>query len=183
MKNDIITIGARHCALITRPKSRKKYFENIVILRIIFILLLVWTHAFAPWHGSWKIIDSQVLAPDYFEWAGMIAYYIFMPGFLFISGYLWRYSYVKSKQTLSISNYLYKKFKRLIIPCIILGAVYYCLFNDVSAPFITIVYSIVSGCGHLWFLPMLFWCFVFCCAIINYPPPPEQYKLLLQYLR
>ena len=23
------------------------------------------------------------------------------------------------------------------------------------------IYSIINGCGHMWFLPMLFWCFVF----------------------
>lgn len=29
------------------------------------------------------------------------------------------------------------------------------------------VYHIIAGCGHMWFLPMLFWCFIFGWIILN----------------
>lgn len=35
------------------------------------------------------------------------------------------------------------------------------LFNGYEKPFPTVVYNLLSGTGHMWFLPMLFWCFVF----------------------
>lgn len=48
-----------------------------------------------------------------------------------------------------------------MLPCFIFGIIYYVLFFDLTESPIIIVYKILNGCGHLWFLPMIFWCFVF----------------------
>lgn len=29
------------------------------------------------------------------------------------------------------------------------------------------IYSIINGCGHMWYLPMLFWCFIGCWLLVN----------------
>lgn len=42
----------------------------------------------------------------------------------------------------------------------IFSSLYYAVFFDLHAPATEICYSILEGCGHLWFLPMLFGCFV-----------------------
>lgn len=56
-----------------------------------------------------------------------------------------------------------------MIPALIFGTVYYfCFAFDRSGmPFLFIV-KIFGGVGHLWFLPMLFWCFVATWLLRNY---------------
>lgn len=52
------------------------------------------------------------------------------------------------------------KLKRLILPSIIFSIMYFVLFYEYKG-IGDMVYSIINGCGHMWYLPMLFWCFVF----------------------
>ena len=56
-------------------------------------------------------------------------------------------------------GFVWKKFKRLIIPCFVFGIVYYLLFRFNAARFTWRVafWRVANGIGHLWFLPMLFW--------------------------
>lgn len=56
--------------------------------------------------------------------------------------------------------FVYKKFKRLILPTIIFGSLYYIFFGDKSISVFHAIVKILGGTGHLWFLPMLFWIFV-----------------------
>lgn len=51
------------------------------------------------------------------------------------------------------------KLKRLIIPSIIFSALYFPLFYDYKG-IQDLLYNLINGCGHMWFLPMLFWCFI-----------------------
>lgn len=39
------------------------------------------------------------------------------------------------------------------------------------------LFSIVNGCGHMWFLPMLFWCFIGC-WVLEHIKLKEEWKLL-----
>ena len=48
-----------------------------------------------------------------------------------------------------------------ILPSIVFSVIYMFLFNGYEKPLPTVVYNLLSGTGHMWFLPMLFWCFVF----------------------
>ena len=47
----------------------------------------------------------------------------------------------------------------MILPSIIFSIPYFFIFYDYKG-FGNFLYSIVNGCGHMWYLPMLFWCFV-----------------------
>lgn len=51
------------------------------------------------------------------------------------------------------------KLKRLILPSIIFSALYFPLFYDYKG-ILDLLYNLINGCGHMWFLPMLFWCFI-----------------------
>ena len=48
----------------------------------------------------------------------------------------------------------------MILPSIIFSIIYFLLFYEYKG-LGNAVYSIINGCGHMWYLPMLFWCFVF----------------------
>ena len=80
--------------------------------------------------------------------------------FVFISGYLFGFQVQKNGiGIICFKNTILKKAKRLLLPCFFFGVIYYTVFYDLSKPVYEISYSIMCGTGHLWFLPMLFWCF------------------------
>lgn len=133
---------------------------NVVILRLLLIVLLVLYHSFCIFCGAWTIHDDYPHIPLYW-WIAKSAYSFMLEAFVFISGFLYGYQ-VKNKglHIISIKNTVYRKFKRLLLPCFFFGIAYYLMFYDLNRPFYEITYMILNGTGHLWFLPMLFWCFV-----------------------
>lgn len=62
---------------------------------------------------------------------------------------------------LNARNIFLKKFKRLIIPSVIFSLVYMLIFTPeaFASPF-KACYSLLEGVGHMWYLPMLYWCFM-----------------------
>ena len=131
---------------------------DVVIMRIGLIFLLIGTHTFAPYSGSWKALSNSSGISIYAHLSSF-THYISMPSLIFISGYLFGHSWVRIKGQ-SFRVFVVKKIKRLIVPSIIFSLFYYFLFYDISRPISNICYDIIKGSGHLWFLPMLFWCFV-----------------------
>lgn len=47
-----------------------------------------------------------------------------------------------------------------MIPCMVFSLLYILLFGNIGQPIQTTLYGLLNGVGHMWFLPMLFWCFV-----------------------
>lgn len=88
-----------------------------------------------------------------------------MPALIFISGYLFGHTWQRTTAQ-PFKTFVFKKFKRLIIPSIIFSFFYFLLFKDTTLPTSKVSYAIVNGCGHLWFLPMLFWSFI-CCYLLH----------------
>lgn len=76
--------------------------------------------------------------------------------FLFMSGYLYACQLMADKWTLK--RLMSGKIKRLLLPSIVFSFLY-CLCFDYPWN-IGWIKSIIFGAGHLWFLPMLFGCFV-----------------------
>ena len=52
-----------------------------------------------------------------------------------------------------------KKSKRLLVPMLVFGHLYFICFMEYQTMG-GAVYDVLNGSGHLWYLPMLFWCFV-----------------------
>lgn len=141
--------------------------KEIDILRVICILLVVADHSFALFSGHWK--NSYGL-PDiraYF-WIGRFASCFMLPLFVFISGYVfsWQINVVQKKYSFWIL--FKKKASRLLIPCYSFGFLYILLFSSFN-DWINIkgILLFFSGVEHLWFLPMLFWCFLFALLLIR----------------
>lgn len=132
---------------------------DVVIMRIGLIFLLLGTHSFAPYSGSWEALPDMVNGSLY-NHISPFTHFISMPALIFISGYLFGHTWHRTKQQ-TFHNFIIKKVKRLIIPSIVFSIFYYYLFYDKDMSAVQIGYTIINGCGHLWFLPMLFWCFLF----------------------
>lgn len=146
--------------------QKKKLLYEVSIIRPTIIFLLVVLHAFA--HADrWIHGGGVVYLNDY---QNVTAYWWFcklISGFrietiALVAGYVFAYQSLDLKRSYQFWPFVVKKFKRLIIPMLFFGVLYYfCYIYPVTGFSINDFMSrLFSGCGHLWFLPMLFWCFL-----------------------
>lgn len=146
--------------------NRKEHLLNIDLLRIILIVLMVFYHAFCFYSGAWEM--PLGIKPVYtYSILSKLSYSFFLETFVFISGLLYGVSAAKRVGKVNVSAMLVKKIKRLMIPSIVFSSLYFLCFKEyVSLP--NTLYAILSGCGHLWFLPTLFGCFLLMFLIEKY---------------
>lgn len=133
--------------------------DEVTLMRTILALLIVFMHSFTCYDGCWRQPDGYVDIPLY-KWLSRTSFAFTLEVFVFISGYLFAFQRITLNRAGGGIALIVNKLKRLILPSIIFSILYFVLFyeyNDVG----DMVYSIINGCGHMWYLPMLFWCFVF----------------------
>jgi len=139
--------------------------QNIVLLRPFIVLLIIVNHCFAVYSGVWSSPwDFEPNVPVY-KWIQRFSICCTLQLFTFISGYLYAYqsSLGKNKE---FNKLVRKKLQRLILPCLVFGVIYYVIripFDEMNV--ISFLKDMNNGMGHLWFLPMLFWCFIIAYAI------------------
>ncbi len=130
-------------------------FDEVTLMRTILAVLIVFMHSFTCYQGSWTKPEGYIDIPTY-KWIARTAFAFTLETFVFISGYLFAFQ----KITLNKSGgVIINKLKRLILPSIIFSIPYFLIFYDYKG-IGDFLYRIVNGCGHMWYLPMLFWCFV-----------------------
>ncbi len=145
--------------------AEKKLLSNIVIIRILLIFLLVVLHSFTIYGGGWT--EPQAFKPvKFYWWIAKFSYSFLLELFVFISGYLFAYQIIELKRIFTYKGIVVGKFKRLIIPSIIFSFFYLLLFPE-ERSLADFIYKLIVGAGHMWFLPMLFWCFIFGYFVIN----------------
>lgn len=159
----------------------KKHLDEIDFIRPILICLyLVGFHSFAPFGGGWEMPcfdDGSGVGVVPYYWLDKYLYSFMLETFVFISGYVFAYQIQTLKRDYTFKTLLYNKFKRLIIPSVVFSILYSFFFYDKPFNLLAYTYDIINGLGHLWFLPMLFWCFIFT-WIINKIKICEEIKLI-----
>ena len=139
--------------------NNKPLLTNIAIIRPILIVLLVFYHAFAIYSGAWEPIEGFPEISLYW-WLDKLSYSFMLEMFVFVSGYVFGYQVRKRcVGILEAKALFWSKFMRLSIPSMVFSFLYLMILKDVTQPLSTSLYDVVNGVGHLWFLPMLFWCF------------------------
>lgn len=128
------------------------YYSNIDITRVILTIILVLYHAFAPYGKGWS--DPINVNNITYWWLAKFLYNGFLEGFVLISGFC--YALSCSKRPFRIIP----KIKRLMLPSFLWSTFWLLLFSNVNIDSPLFWYKAISGAGHLWFLPMLFCCFV-----------------------
>lgn len=140
----------------------KTNFAEISIIRTFAIILVVFIqHSFAPYGNAWNFIPE--VPNNVLIGYGILATIfnnISMPLLIFISGYLYAKLYIENGKYHSYSQLINNKIYRLLIPAYIWGTIF---SLTLSPNFFTLsnLSAILNGYAHLWFLPALFWCFVF----------------------
>lgn len=136
------------------------FLTNVALIRPILLVLLVFYHAFAIYSGAWAPIQGYPEVPVYW-WLDKLSSAFMLEMFVFISGYVFGFQIrTRGGDKLNAKNLLWGKFKRLMIPCMVFSLLYILLFGNITQPIQKTLYGLVNGVGHMWFLPMLFWCFV-----------------------
>ena len=127
-------------------------------MRCILALLIVFMHAFTCYDHSWREPIGYTDIPLY-KWLTRISFAFTLEAFVFISGYLFAFQRLTLNKVESLASMIANKLKRLILPSFIFSLAYFFIFYQYKG-LVDLFYNIISGCGHMWFLPMLFWCFV-----------------------
>lgn len=160
--------------------TNKIQLEEINIIRPILICVsLVMYHAFAPYGdvNAWHI-DGVYKVGGYY-WLDKFVYSFMLETFVFISGYVFAFQ-LSGENKYTFKRVLLGKLQRLIIPSIIFSCIYVFIFYDTHKP-LQFIYDIFNGVGHMWFLPMLFWCFL-AAYFIEKLKITEYIKLLFLFL-
>ena len=145
-------------------------------MRPVVIFLLIVTHSFTMYTGGvWPLPDGihKVWAYDKIT---HVAFSFMLETFVFISGYL--FGIQQQRKHTPFLTFCLKKVQRLIVPGIVFSIVYIACFS--SKDFISkgLILKILNGAGHLWFLPMLFWCFIIA-YLINIVKGHNNVKLVI----
>lgn len=138
--------------------KKKIRLDEVTLMRTILALLIVFMHSFTCYNGNWKQPAGYVDIPLY-KWLARFSFAYTLEAFVFISGYLFAFQRITLNRIESLRKLIGNKLKRLILPSIIFSALYFALFYEYKGAG-KLVYSLINGCGHMWYLPMLFWCFV-----------------------
>lgn len=150
--------------------TKKKYLMDVVAIRLSFIFLLVVYHALCIYNGAWDSPYTPAVSIPSYDRLGTLIHLSQLEALVFISGLLFGYYALKKPNALSFNSCVVKKAKRILLPCLFFGVIYFVMFYDLQAPWYSIIWKVLNGCGHLWFLPMIFWCFVLVYIIIITPP-------------
>ena len=145
---------------MVKSVTPNKYLEDVCIIRIILIFLLIIYHSLCPYTSDFWDNPQGYDIPVYI-WIGRTSYSFMLETFVFISGLILGYQVLmKGSSILKFDKIVKSKIKRLLIPSLIFSTIYYLIFLDLSSSPIFIIESIAKGVGHMWFLPMLFMCFI-----------------------
>lgn len=140
--------------------AKTNLLTDVVIIRPILVVLLVFYHAFAIYSGIWTPIEGFPEVRVYW-WLDKLSYAFMLETFVFVSGYVFGYQVrTKGVSKLNAKDLFVGKLKRLMVPCMFFSLLYIILFLDINQPIYKTMYEMVDGVAHMWFLPMLFWCFV-----------------------
>lgn len=160
--------------------EKKLYLMDVVLMRLVLITLLIIYHALCVHTGAWQPPFEGFQQIAVYDWIGMLSHTFQLEAMVLISGSLLGYKLLLQKsETLTFNICVVKKAKRILLPSILFSILYYIMFFDTNVPLPNIVLRIANGCGHLWFLPMIFWCFVITYLIARFMPSNSKYQHLL----
>ena len=157
----IIAILVRHAM---QSNEKKIGLNDVYIIRPIAIFILIIYHSFIIYRGGWELPESFQPIVGYYIIASICCAFR-LELLVFVSGYLFGLTLLRKQPT--FKNTLTSKFKRLILPSIVFSTIYYYIFyySPITFSFSHCILIILSGAGHMWYLPMLFWTMLICFGI------------------
>lgn len=144
----------------------KKVNYNIVFIRFLAIMIVMFGHSIIIYDPNWGLLTTNVTS-NTLVFIKHIINSIQMPIWFTMAGFLYYFSLKKNKDIITVFK---DKFKKLIIPFLIIGLLYlipirylvnYSNYVDHSIIY-NIIHNLILGFdnGHLWYLPTLFFIFL-----------------------
>lgn len=130
-----------------------KRLTYITDLRILVTLMVVFYHSFEIFVDDNCGLNFPRLS--IYQGLDIFIGLVQMPMFVFLSGYLFGLQYRKGRY-IDFAHLIKKKTQRILAPLLVFGMAYYLLIPSVILEHVVWFNSI----GHLWFLEMLFECFI-----------------------
>lgn len=145
--------------------------KDVQVIRPLAVLLIIVGHSFIIYRGdvsTWP--HPPGFEPNFvYSWIYHFASSIHLQAFVFIAGYVYSFQQLTKRKEEKFTIFTRKKFTRLIIPSIVFSTLYYFIFLDPNENMWYInVYNVINGEGHMWFLPMLFWVYIFGWLLTKY---------------
>lgn len=141
--------------------------DEVSFIRPILIILLVLYHSLCIHTGNWRTIEGMNIIPAYRE-IGRLAFSFMLECFVFVSGYVWAFQRETLGKKEGFLLLCKKKAIRLIVPYLFFGFLYMLIFMHHEFN----ILGIIEGSSHLWFLLMLFWCFLIGWCILQFKLSP-----------
>lgn len=135
--------------------TSKNKLQDVVIIRSFAIIFVVAFHAYGMMYASGHFPETQKMYHDLYYNINQLIFKFRMPLFIFISGYLYSHLVLDRGKYPNFKELIKNKFKRLIIPYWIFTFIIMITTNSFN------IIKFTSGSySHLWFITMLFWCFI-----------------------
>lgn len=135
--------------------------DDISILRVFCILVVVFFHCYGMMFASSHFPETiSAYEQLYFIPNQCVFINVAMPLFVLISGYLFAFLLQLGKYP-TWGNLFRKKGVRILLPYFVFGLFFMATTGDWHP------LQLLQSYWHLWFLPMLFWCFIFGYAIFQ----------------
>lgn len=166
----------------SKVQSKRLLYE-VSIIRPVVIFLLVLMHSFTMYGGGWSMPEGINNVKAYF-WLSKLISGFRIETIALIAGYVFSYQSKELGRKYKFIPFMKKKFMRLIVPGIFFSIIYFFLFNYNPSTFNPLVFSVkvLSGVGHMWFLPMLFWSFALLWVFDHYNLTSYKSLILLAIL-
>lgn len=136
-------------------KMKKTFFTDVAVLRSLSIMVVVAFHTTGMMYADAHFPATKALYHSiYYTFNQCLLINVAMPMFVFLSGYLFHYQLLRGRVT-SFVGMVRKKALHILVPYFVFSLVMMSTTANVN-----IISLLRGGYWHLWFLPMLFWCFV-----------------------
>lgn len=157
--------------VVLQPSGDGGKLQNIVILRAFAIIAVVLYHCFCPWLHAWNWIETSWRPVYSYIFEGVMVGR--MPLFICVSGYLFSYLYNEKGKYATFMGLLQNKTKRLLLPCFLFTIIICLTFHC------NVLEHFFFYGGHLWFLKMLYLCFIVSWVLGRYAKGKWQYLCLI----
>lgn len=144
----------------------RKTLEEISILRPIIVFGIIVMHSFTKIHRAWGGQNNDSFID--WSWFSFSLDSFIVAAFVFVSGYLYSFQCLNGKRR-EFAEFARLKSKRLLLPYLLFGLLFFFSFRFFNQDFdwCTWIQS-PWPFGHLWFLPMLFWVYLFLWGVEKY---------------
>ncbi len=140
---------------------------GISILRVAATLFVVLFHSLGYYTQAWPFDGIKINAYSSFD---IVLNQITMPTFFFLSAYIFGYKVRKGQYSDKLS-FFKNKTLRLLVPYLFWSIIQHLLFSNQIEPAFSLngnlLYSLLHGYLHLWFLLVLFFYFCFFYLLSN----------------